>query len=93
MVPLLAMSLMPRFSISVLISVTLLFNSTLAFATAGDEAKCRQWALEDGVPGAQIANYVRECSADQSARPEPRLTPSGDETTDDSILPLKPRGD
>jgi hypothetical protein len=66
---------MPHLSIVHLVALTFL---TLSAFGAGEEAKCRQWALEDGVPAAQMADYVRECVADQAAHPEPRPI-TGDE--------------
>ncbi len=38
---------------------------------ASDEAKCRQWAHEDEVPAAQMANYVRACTTDLATPTEP----------------------
>jgi|GEM_PF-6476473 len=65
---------------------------------AGEEAKCRQWALEDGVPSAKLAAYVRECaveissasseaSQDFSALPSPAPTEENRQTF--SATPLE----
>ncbi|CAK0766999.1 hypothetical protein CCP3SC5AM1_40010 [Gammaproteobacteria bacterium] len=57
-------------SVIVLLAVVVGLNGSVVFA-AGNESKCRQWALEDGVPAVQIASYIQECIADQAAPPEP----------------------
>ena len=41
-----------------------------AIAFGEEESKCRQWASEDGVPAAKMAEYVRACSAEPTALPE-----------------------
>ncbi len=51
-------------SLALLLAVVLVHN-------ASDEAKCRQWAHEDEVPAAAMANYQRECAADLATPPEP----------------------
>jgi len=50
-----------------------LFTGALLAAPKNLE-KCRQWALEDGVPAIQIGDYVRKCTAeyeDNSPPPSP----------------------
>ncbi len=31
---------------------------------SAEESRCRQWALEDGVPGKQVLDYVKKCAAE-----------------------------
>ncbi|CAK0749665.1 hypothetical protein CCP3SC1AL1_160030 [Gammaproteobacteria bacterium] len=48
----------------------------------GEEAKCRQWALEDGVPAQKVAAYVRACAAEISS--------TASETSLDFLMPSVP---
>ncbi|CAK0752010.1 exported hypothetical protein [Gammaproteobacteria bacterium] len=82
---------MLRFFIPILLTTAFISSGTPVWA-AGDEAKCRQWASEDGVPAAQIANYVRECNADQLAHPEPRSFPSDEGKSDGNVPTAQPEG-
>lgn len=49
--------------------------------------KCRQWALEDGVPASQISEYVRECSAEQEANFTPQSEKDNPESQNNKISP------
>ncbi len=57
-----------------LAAVSFITGTTAAFASKQDqelEAKCRKWAEEDGVPKAELAEYLKQCVEDlKSPAPE-----------------------